>query len=118
MAKIARSLLTPSLVFLGLVLMATPLALWVAWSDIALFVILASGVAAAVLYCVLVRFEEPAEPGQDNTSESLRAEPLPEDLIEDVQRLHPFIHHHRRSGGRMFRAAMSQLRVQLFRRSD
>jgi len=64
MAKHADNLLSFILIALGLIIMATPLALWVAWTDIILAAVLAAFIAAAVLYCVLVRYEKPLLPGR------------------------------------------------------
>ena len=62
MAGFADRFVTPAPMLLGPILMATPLALWVAWTDTILFIVLAAGVAAAVLYCILVRYERPDAP--------------------------------------------------------
>jgi hypothetical protein len=115
MAKFADSLITLGLILLGLVLMVTPLALWVAWTDTILFVVLATGVTAGVLYCVLVHFEKPAHPGQGGLSDDVRAKILPEKIIVELQKLHPFIHHHRPSGGPKFQTAMYHLKKRLYR---
>lgn len=114
MANFTGSLVTLGLLLLGLVLMATPLALWVAWTDTLLLVVLAAGVTASVLYCVLVRFERPAVPGQSDSADSARIAQLPGKLIEELQALHPFVHHHRPSGGPKFRAAMNRLKRLLY----
>lgn len=118
MAKFADSLITLGLILLGLVLMVTPLALWAAWTDTVLFVVLAAGVTAGVLYCVLVRFEKPADPERGEPSDEIRLGKLPDKILEDLQRLHPFIHHHQPSVGPKFRAAMDRLKKHLYRRPD
>jgi hypothetical protein len=115
MAKFADSLITLGLILLGLVLMVTPLALWVAWTDTILFVVLAAGVSAGALYCVLVHFEKPAHPGQGEPAGHVRAKTLPDKIIAELQELHPFIHHHRSSGGPKFQIAMDHLRKRLYR---
>ena len=117
MAKFADSLITPGLILLGLVVMVTPLALWVAWTDTLLLVVLAAGATAGVLYCVLVRFEKPVDPAQSEPSDYVRAENLPDEMIEELQSLHPFIHHHRPSGGSKFQIAMYHLKKRLYRGS-
>ncbi len=114
MARFADSLISLGLILLGLVLMVTPLALWVAWTDTILFVVLAIGVTAGVLYCVLVRFEKPADPGQSELSDHVRAKILPDKIIMEIQKLHPFIHHHRPSGGPIFQIAMYHLKKRLY----
>ncbi len=67
MAKFADSLITHGLIFLGLVLMVTPLALWVAWTETNFLGVLATGAIALVLYGVLDRFERPANPSQSES---------------------------------------------------
>ena len=118
LAKLADGLITPGLMLLGLVLMVTPLALWVAWTGTILIVVLAAGATAGVIYCVLVRFEKPADPARSEPSDYVRVKNLPEKIIDELQRLHPFVHHHRPSGGSKFRAAMYRLKKELYRRPD
>ncbi len=89
MAKFADSLITHGLIFLGLVLMATPLALWVAWTETIFLVVLGTGAAALVLYGVLDRFERPANPAQIETSDYIRAVNLPDKIIAEFQSLPP-----------------------------
>ena len=114
LAKLADGLITPGLMLLGLVLMVTPLALWVAWTGTILIVVLAAGATAGVLYCVLVRFEKPADAAQSEPADCVRVKNLPDKIIEELQRLHPFIHHHRPSGGPKFRTAMYHLKRHLY----
>ena len=115
MAKFADSLITHGLIFLGLVLMATPLALWVAWTETIFIGVLATGAAALVLYGVLDRFERPANPARSETSDDVRAGNLPDEIIVELQDLHPFIHHHRPTGGPKFHTAMFRLKKYLYR---
>ncbi len=115
MAKLADSLITHGHILLGLVLMVTPLALWVAWTETIFLGVLVTGAAALVLYGVLERFERPANPAQSETSDYDRAVILPDKIIGDLQGLHPYIHHHRPSGGPKFRTAMSRLKKHLYR---
>ncbi len=115
LAKFADSLITHGLIFLGLVLMVTPLALWVAWTETIFLAVLATGATALVLYGVLDRFERPANPARSETSDDVRAGILPDEIIVELQNLHPFIHHHRPSGGPKFHTAMSRLKRHLYR---
>ena len=114
MTKIADSLLTFALMLLGSVVMATPLALWVAWTDTILLLVLAAGISAGVLYCVLVRFEKSAGPERRRSAEHGCAGTWTERTVAELQRLHPFIHHHRPSGGPGFRMAMSDLKKRFY----
>ena len=115
MAKFADSLINHGLIFLGLVLMVTPLALWVAWTETIFLGVLATGAAALVLYGVLDRFERSANPAQGETADDARAMILTDGIIGDLQNLHPFIHHHSPAGGSKFRTAMHQLKKRLYR---
>jgi hypothetical protein len=118
MARSASSLMTAGLLLLGLVLMVTPLALWVAWTDAIFLIVLATGAMDGVLYCVLVRFERSADPAQSETTGDFPVDNLPGTIIEDLQRLHPFIHHHRPNGGPKFRTVMNRLKKHLYSRPE
>ena len=115
MARFADSLRSTGLLVFGFLLMMTPLALWVAWSDTILLLVLAVGTMAGVLYCVLVPFEGPAPSPGNRASVPVQGETLPDGLIEELQSLHPFIHHHRPSGGSRFRIVMGRLKARLDR---
>ncbi len=118
MAKFADSLITLGLRLIGLVLMVTPLALWVAWTETIFLVVLVTGATAAALYGVLVSFERPANPAQSEPSDYVRPVIFPDKIILELQRLHPFIHHHRPTGGPKFHTAMYNLKKYLYRGSD
>ncbi len=115
MAKFTDSLITHGHILLGFVLMVTPLALWVAWTETIFLGVLATGATALVLYGVLDRFERPANPAQSETSDHVRAVILPDKIIVELQKLHPFIYHHRPSGGPKFQIAMYRLKKHLYR---
>lgn len=115
MAKATGTLLTLTLIALGLVIMVTPLALWVAWTEVILFAVLAAFTAAAGLYCVLVRYEKPDHRGDGEHAAHARPGPLPDEAVAELQALHPFIHHHRPSNGAAFRAAMDKVKRLLYR---
>ena len=116
MARLADRILTPILVVLGFLLMVTPLALWAAWSETVLLIVLASGAAAALLYCLLARFESPGPPEQG--AAAVRTEPLPEDLLDELQSLHPFVYHNRLTREGRARRVMRRLRAHLYGRPD
>ena len=109
MARFADGLVTLGLMFLGVIVMVTPLALWVAWTDTILFTVLASGFTAGALYCVLIYFEKPPPSGRHGYTTDNRDRILPEQSISELQKLHPFVHHHRPSGGPIFRKVMQRL---------
>jgi len=114
MAKFTDSLITHGLILLGLVLMVTPLALWVAWTETIFLGVLATGATALVLYGVLDRFERPADPTQGESSDYVRTKVLPANSIVELQELHPFIHHHTPTGSSKFQIAMFRLKKRLF----
>ena len=113
-AKFVNSLIHHGLILLGLVLMMTPLAMWVAWTETIFLGVLATGATALVLYGVLDRFERPANPAQIETSDYVRAMNLTDEVIAELQDLHPFIHHHRPTGGSKFHTAMNRLKKHLY----
>jgi len=113
-AKFVNSLIHHGLILLGLVLMMTPLAMWVAWTETIFLGVLATGATALVLYGVLDRFERPANPTQSESSDYVRAMNLTDEVIAELQDLHPFIHHHRPTGGSKFHTAMNRLKKHLY----
>ncbi len=113
MAKFADSLITLGLTLIGIVMVLTPLALWVAWTETIFLVVLVTSATAAALYGVLARFEKP--PAQGEPSDYVRPANLPDKFILELQRLHPFIHHHRPSGGPKFLTAMYHFKKHLYR---
>ncbi len=112
MAKFANSLISRGLMLLGIAMMLTPLALWVAWTETIFVVVLVTGATAAALYGVLARFER--LPAQSEPSDYVRAVILPDKIVVDLQSLHPFIHHHRPSGGPKFHTAMYHIKKHLY----
>lgn len=114
MTRFADTLVSFGLVVLGLILMATPLAIWVAWSGTVLVIVLATGTAAGVLYCVLVRFEKPASTKGREAPAKAPPEGLPEPVMDELQKLHPFVHHNRQSESPEFHAAMRRVKKRLY----
>ncbi len=114
-AKFVDSLITHGLILLGWVLMMTPLALWVAWTETIFLGVLGTAATALVLYGLLDRFERPANPAQIETSDYVRAVKLPDNIIAELQNLHPFIHYRQPSGGPKFQIAMYHLKKYLYR---
>ena len=118
MAALADRLTGIGLTILGLVLMVSPLALWVAWTDTILVIVLASALVAGVLYCVLARCEKPVRPAPRDAADRIRREPLPEQAMDDLQTLYPFIYHNGPAGGPKFHAVMRRLKRHLGRRPE
>lgn len=123
MAKFTDNLIDAGLTCLGLILMVSPLALWIAWTEAILVLVLMAALAAGVLYCILIRFEKPAMPTHRKSYDVRRPEnfpgnltdTLPENLTRELHGLHPFIHHHRPTRmGPKFQAAMDRLKRYLY----
>jgi hypothetical protein len=117
MARLIDALITAGLILLGLILMATPLALWVAWSETVFFIVLLNGGVAAVLYCFLVEYERPPDPPRPGPPYH-RVEAWTDGIIARIQRLHPFVHHNRLSATAKFQAAMEEMKRFLFSERD
>jgi hypothetical protein len=104
---VPNAMLNAALLLLGLVLAAVPLALWLVWSEPLFYGVIAVFGLALPLYLVLSRFEEPGN--------STRPAPPPQigpELVDEMQRLMPLIHHHHRRGTARFNRAMARLRRQ------
>jgi len=88
---------------LGIVLAATPLALWAAWSAAVLFLVLGVAIASAGLLVLLNHLG-----GQTAPSGAGRAE-LPEEFVAEVHQLFPLTYHHSHRPAARFRRAMAKL---------
>ena len=88
---------------LGLLLAATPLALWIAWTPALVLGVMLAAVATAALLAVLAE----SAPRQE---ESITGVPrLPEEFIEEVHRLFPLTYHHSHRPAARFRETMLRL---------
>ena len=114
MSRTGDNLITTSLAILGLILMATPLALWVAWSGPILLLVLAIGLAAGVLFCILVGYERPPDPSESGRNAQHPHSTTADKVTEEIRGLHPFIYHNRLSATARFRAAMARLPERLY----
>lgn len=85
----------------GLVLAATPLALWIAWSP-ALFV---GTLVVVVLGAGLLVLLTEAQP-EHGAGEGVR---LSDEFLQEVQRLHPMIYHHSGRRSSRFQRTMRRL---------
>jgi len=94
----------------GLVLMATPLLLWVAWSIPVMMAVLAAGAVAAVLCCLLAAAGDADGPDRlFIAGQAWRRRPSDEFLAERADP-GPWIHHNRPSATSAFRRGMDRLR--------
>ena len=114
MSKTGDTLIANGLAILGLILMATPLALWVAWSGPILLLFLAIGLVAGVLFCVLVGYERPPDPSEKIRNAETRRTTAAHEVGQEIRGLHPFVYHNRLSATARFRAAMARLRERLY----
>ena len=85
---------------LGLVLAATPVVLWVAWTPALFVATLASCLLSAALLVVLT------EPTARDAADGVR---LPEAFLDEAQGLHPMIYHHSGRRSSRFQRAMGRL---------
>ena len=89
---------------LGLVLAATPVALWVAWEPEILVAVLAAALACAALLVLLHRLQA----GRD--TQAWQRPELPDQFFVEMHRIFPLVHHHRRTESARFRGAMRRVR--------
>jgi hypothetical protein len=104
------------MVLLGLVLAGVPLALWVAWSELVLFAVLAVCALAALLFIALAWL------GKDTAVPPPAATAGPHEVVSDefvaeLHRLTPFTYHHRRLGDPRLRRKFARL-LTLLKRPD
>lgn len=94
---------------LGVVLAATPLALWIAWTAALIVWVMLIAMVSAALLALLTEF--PCRRTQDQSGPEGTGSRviLPEEFIEEVHRLFPLTYHHSRLETPRFRRAMKRL---------
>jgi hypothetical protein len=112
---LAEALRNLGTVAFGVILMLTPLALWVAWTKTVFVVVLMLGAVAGALCCVLA-----ADPGSVLEDRRERSRPestptLPDEFVAGLHELFPLTYHHRRIGDPFFQRKMDRLKKLLNR---
>jgi hypothetical protein len=96
-------------IVLGVVLAATPVALWIAWTAAQVVWIMLAAAVCAVLLALLVDSSRSGAGNQGSPAGAGGKVVLPEQFIEEVQRLYPLTYHHSRLETSRFREAMKRL---------
>lgn len=94
---------------LGLVLMLSPLTLWLAWSQTVFFTVLGTTLAAAV-GLIILRWLEGDDPDMPVPTPWRPPNALDDEILDELGELEPWLHHNRRSNDAEFRTRMARLR--------
>jgi len=89
---------------LGLVLAATPVAMWIAWEPEILLAVLATSLVCAALLILVHRLDA------RSTAPSWQRPALDDRFFVEMHRVFPLVHHHRRTESARFREAMRRVR--------
>ena len=104
MAPMTRWLSAAAETLLGLVLAATPVALWIAWEPEILVGVLATTLVSALLLVLVHRRIAPQ--GDIHTPHP----ELRDEFFVEMHRVFPLVHHHRRKQSARFARAMQKVR--------
>lgn len=88
---------------LGLVLAATPLVLWIAWSPAMLAGVIVVALLSAGLLLLVTESTPEARAAE-------RTDRLPDEFFEEVQHLHPMVYHHSGRRSSRFHRSMRRLK--------
>jgi hypothetical protein len=120
MKKPLEALRNIALTAAGLIMVATPLALWLAWSQATFVLVLGAGAAFGLLFFVLypdTRATTNQEQRKDPNSKTM--ENLDDKFLSELSDMGPFIYHHNRlSGDSRFRRKMARLKKHLVSRNS
>ena len=96
---------------LGMIVVATPLAMWVAWTGWMFVGALFVGVAAAALHCALdqVGVSTAGEPHRSPETVS----PLDDGIVAELSNLQPFVYHNRLSAERRLQSTLDKIKERL-----
>lgn len=109
-SPVTRRFASIGVTVLGIVLAATPLALWVAWTPFGFMVVLGTAAVSVVLLGFLMS-SLPAETGDPRSGDSDETRPMISDeFVEEIHKLLPLTYHHSRIEKARFRRTMARLR--------
>ena len=108
MSALSSRVIDVSMTAAGIVLVATPLALWIAPSPAFLFSALATGIVAAMFLCALSFCQHYLLGPPDAPAEFPR--PLPDRFVAELHKMSPLVYHHRLIGDRSFERKMDPIR--------
>ena len=96
---------------LGMIVVATPLAIWVSWTEWMFIGVIVTGIAAAALFIAL----DPAEPreGRDQPDSSKTVTRLDDQIVAELSNLHPFVYHNRLSAERRLQTTLDKVKEAL-----
>ncbi len=93
--------------FFGIILLVTPLALWVAWTEAIFLGVILVCVVAMLTICAIALFAPKAASGHE------APKVLPDRFVAELHKLFPLTYHHRRLGSKSFERKMDRLRPYL-----
>lgn len=96
---------------LGILLAAVPLALWVAWSPVLFWGVLAAAGGCAALWLLLAEDRGPGSEDHPLPDETGKRTELSDEFVAEVHRIFPLNFHHSRIAKGRFRRAMEKLRT-------
>ena len=96
---------------LAVIILVTPLALWVSWTGSMFVGVIVLGVTAAALYCLLDRTGTPR--GRDQAASPRTVDRLDEQTVEELSNLQPFVYHNRLSVERHLRNTLDKVKETL-----
>jgi hypothetical protein len=110
--KPARSL---GLSALAMIVLISPLALWVSWTEWMFVAVVVVGLTAAVLYCLWDRSPEPgkSEPAGRQATRTVSA--VDDELLAELSNLNPMVYHNRLSIESRLQATLDRIKQALTR---
>jgi hypothetical protein len=94
---------------LGIVLCVVPLALWAAWNEAILLVVVSVGAISAVTLCLLSDFVTQGEDKPAYHHDAMRKIPI-DDIVAEIHQIFPLTYHHSLIEKARFRRAMQKVR--------
>jgi hypothetical protein len=108
--RLTRHLRNYAATSLGLVMAATPLALWVAWNQTVFILVLVVFAAAVVLFSMLPVYDEPGVSDWRDHRDAESTARLSDEFLSELSNMGPWVYHHRRLGDPDFQRKMDLLK--------
>ena len=94
---------------LGIILLITPLALWVVWTETLFVVVLALGATSGVLCWVLAGYEDTIPKDQYEPQAPVSRQMLTDEFLAELTSFSPWIYHHHGLRNTAFQRKMDRL---------
>ncbi|HSE95593.1 MAG TPA: hypothetical protein VLD61_06845, partial [Methylomirabilota bacterium] len=100
---------------LAMIVLISPLALWVSWTEWMFVAVIVIGLTTGALYFLLDRSPDPVEGGPRGRPQATTVTPVDDQLLAELSNLNPMVYHNRLSAERRLQNTLDKIKEALQR---